>query len=180
MKHRYAFFSALLATSLMMGCANTNQELEGSEDLNPIISSAYQAVDRLLTEPALKQVQGSQQRVLVASLVDVNQLTQTSLFGKMMAEQLASRLVQKGVTVVEVKLRTSLFMTEKSGEMLLSREIKEVGSTHSADAVLVGTYADAGSSGVYVTVKLIRTRDAVTLSATNFKIEKRLVASTLR
>jgi TolB-like protein len=120
---------------------------------------------------------GKDKRVLVASWVDVNQVSRSSIFGKMMAEHLASRLVQQGVAVMEVKLRSSLFITEKGGEMLLSREIKQISQLHNAEAVIVGTYADAGSSGVYVTVKLVRAVDGLVMSATNFMVDRKLVGS---
>jgi TolB-like protein len=60
--------------------------------------------------------------------------------------------------------------------MLLSREIKDIGRQHNADAVVVGTYADAGTSGVYVTVKVVRATDGLVMSATNFMIERKLVS----
>jgi hypothetical protein len=41
--------------------------------------------------------------------------------------------------------------------------------------VIVGTYTDAGTSGVYVTVKLVRSLDGVVLSATNFMVDRKLV-----
>ena len=161
----------------LAGCANKADVLAGSEEQNPLISSSYAAADRLLTSTAKQELLGKDKRVLVASWVDVNQVSRSSIFGKMMAEQLASRLVQQGVAVMEVKLRTSLFITEKGGEMLLSREIKEISQKHNAEAVIVGTYADAGSSGVYVTVKLVRAVDGLVLSATNFMVDRKLVGS---
>lgn len=161
----------------LAGCANKQDVLAGSEEQNPLISSSYAAADRLLTPVAKQELLGKDKRVLVASWVDVNQVSRTSIFGKMMAEQLASRLVQQGVAVMEVKLRSSLFITEKGGEMLLSREIKEISQQHNAEAVIVGTYADAGSSGVYVTVKLVRAVDGLVMSATNFMVDRKLVGS---
>jgi len=167
----------VVAALCLAGCANKQDVLAGSEEQNPLISSSYAAADRLLTPVAKQELLGKDKRVLVASWVDVNQVSRTSIFGKMMAEQLASRLVQQGVAVMEVKLRSSLFITEKGGEMLLSREIKEISQQHNAEAVIVGTYADAGSSGVYVTVKLVRAVDGLVMSATNFMVERKLVGS---
>jgi TolB-like protein len=168
----------LLMTVLCLGgCASKPEVLSGSEEQNPLISSSYAAADRILTVAAKQELLSRDKRVLVASWVDVNQVSRTSIFGKMMAEQLASRLVQQGVAVMEVKLRSSLFITEKGGEMLLSREIKEISQQHNAEAVIVGTYADAGSSGVYVTVKLVRAADGLVMSATNFMVDRKLVGS---
>jgi TolB-like protein len=172
------FRTLLLVQALLLGaCANAPQSMSGTEENNPLISSSYAAADRLLTPAAKKELLNKDKRVLVASWVDVNQVSRSSIFGKMMAEQLASRLVQQGIGVMEVKLRTNMFITEKGGEMLLSREIREISQLHNAEAVVVGTYADAGSSGVYVTVKLVRAIDGLVISATNFMVERRLVGS---
>ena len=170
----------LIAVSCVSGCATDQEVLSGSEEKNPLISSSYAAADRLLTPAAKQELLGKDKRVLVASWVDVNQVSRTSIFGKLMAEQLASRLVQQGVAVMEVKLRSSIYITEKGGEMLLSREIKEISKQHSAEAVIVGTYADAGTSGVYVTVKLVRAVDGLVMSATNFMVDRKLVESIIK
>lgn len=169
---------SLLSCMLWLSaCANTPDAIPGTEQHNPLIASSYAAADRLMTPAAKQELLNKNKRVLVASWVDVNQVSRSSIFGKMMAEQLASRLVQQGIPVMEVKLRSSLFITEKGGEMLLSREIREISQQHNAEAVVVGTYADAGSSGVYVTVKLVRAVDGLVLSATNFMVDRKLVGS---
>ena len=173
---KIAYFVLAMAL-LVTGCANQVESLAGSEDKNPLIAANYGAAERLFTPAMQKELLGENRRILVASYVDINQVSRTSLFGKMMAEQLASRLVQLGVPVVEVKLRSSMFVSEKGGEMLLSREIKEIGQQHNAEAVVVGTYADAGSSGVYVTVKVVKALDGKIMSATSFMVERKLVAS---
>lgn len=177
MKRTLNAVTLLLLFINIAGCATSADSIPEGETTNPIISASYSAADRMLTDSVKREILGDDRRVLVASWVDVNNTNRTSVFGKMMAEQFASRLVQLGVPVVEVKLRTNLFMSEKSGEMLLSREIKEISQVHNASAVVVGTYADAGSSGVYVTVKLVRSTDARVLSATNFKVDRKLVGS---
>lgn len=169
---------ATVAVALWLSaCANAPEALSGTEQLNPLIASSYAAADRLITPATRQDLLAKDKRVLVASWVDVNQVSRSSIFGKMMAEQLASRLVQQGVPVMEVKLRSSLFITEKGGEMLLSREIRDISQQHNAEAVVVGTYADAGSSGVYVTVKLVRAIDGLVMSATNFMVDRKLVGS---
>ncbi len=171
------FYPVVFSTLWLSGCANGPDTLSGTEQHNPLIASSYAAADRLLTLPVKQELLQNHKRVLVATWVDVNQVSKTSTFGKMMAEQLASRLVQQGIPVMEMKLRTALFITEKSGEMMLSREVRELSQQHNAESVAVGTYTDAGSSGVYVTVKLVRTADNLVMSATNFMVERKLVGS---
>jgi TolB-like protein len=175
---RYLFLCLSLGW-MLAACTTPPDPLPGTERDNPLISASYAAVDRLLTDAAKKDLVGKDKRVLVASLVDINQLNRSSIFGKMVAEQFASRLVQNGLPVVEIKLRSSLFMSDKSGEMLLSRELQEVSKSHNADAVVVGTYAESGTSGIYITVKLVRATDGLVLSATNFMVPRKIAGSFL-
>ena len=76
-----------------------------------------------------------------------------------MAEQIAGRMVQRGLRVVELKLRDNVVMHREQGELLLSRELREVSQAHHAQAVLVGTYA-VSPRQVYVSLKLVRTEDS--------------------
>ena len=91
---------------------------------------------------------------IIASFVDVNQMDQSSAFGRIISEQFASRFSQKGYYVVELKLRKDIFIKEKEGEFMLSRKIKEITRNHNAQAIIVGTYA-VGENNVYITTRMI-------------------------
>ena len=92
--------------------------------------------------------------VLVATLVHVDRLTESSRLGRMFSEQIAARMVQRGLRVTEVKLRENLLLQRDQGELLLSREVREVSQAQDAQAVVVGTYA-ASNSVVYINLKLV-------------------------
>ena len=68
-----------------------------------------------------------------------------------------------------MKLRTNVFIREGSGEFLLSRELKEIGTEHRAQAVVVGTYAVA-SKKVYLTARVINVSDGRVLSSHDYDI----------
>jgi TolB-like protein len=87
--------------------------------------------------------------------------------GRLVSEQVSARLSQVGLNVKEVKLRGSLFVSNSQGEFLLSREIKEISQSHSAEFVIVGTYAVA-SEATYITLKLIMTEDGRILNGYSF------------
>ena len=59
----------------------------------------------------------------------------------------------------EVKLRGNVFVREGAGELMLSREVKDIARMHNAVMVLVGTYSPA-SNYTYVSLKLVRTEDS--------------------
>ena len=94
--------------------------------------------------------------VLVATVVNVNNLTRSAPLGRTLSEQYASHMAAQGFNVKEVKLRGELFVREGTGELLLSRELRD---SQNAAVVLVGTYSPA-SDYTYVSIKLVRTEDS--------------------
>src|SRR5690606_5167544 len=116
-----------------------------------LLKANQAAVDKLLQ--AAPVAPGTS--VLVATLVNVDHLDRSSRFGRVSSEQIAGRLVQRGVAVVELRLRDELALQPGEGELLLSRQWREVSREHQAGMALVGTYA-ASSSQVWVSLKLVR------------------------
>jgi len=108
--------------------------------------------------------------ILVSSFVDIDDLTQSSTFGRIVAEQVASNLAQQGYKVVEMKLRQEgIFIKERAGEFLLSRELQAISASHEASAVLVGTYAVAEDM-VFVTCRLVLVEDSSVIAAHDFSV----------
>ncbi len=111
----------------------------------------HAAIDALLSRAVLD----SRGALLVGTLVQVDRLYESSRLGRVFSEQLAGRLVQRGYSVAELKLRDRLWMRSGVGELMLSREVEEVSRSHEAQAVLVGTYGSSGQT-LYVSLKLVR------------------------
>lgn len=169
-------FAGLLAL-LMSGCS---QLLFDHAFLDrDLVRTSYKSVDMLLkgvkTVPALRP---NPKRngvyinppILVASFVNIDNVQKSSTFGRVIAEQMASRLSQKGYKVIEMKMRSdSIFIQEQTGELMLSRELRQISHKHNAYAVLVGTYG-ASKYVVYLTAKLIRTKDNVILNAYDYSL----------
>ena len=65
-------------------------------------------------------------------------------------------MVASGFNVKELKLRGDVFVREETGEMMLSREVKDIARAHSAGLVVVGTYSTAAQF-TYISLKLVRT-----------------------
>ena len=104
-----------------------------------------------------------------ATLVSVEHLGESSRLGRMFSEQIASRVVQRGVPVAEVRLREQLALQPGQGELLLSRELREVSQNHDAQAVVVGTYAVSGAM-VYVSLKLVSPQGNQVVAATDYAL----------
>lgn len=75
------------------------------------------------------------------------------------------RLVQLGLSVNEVKLRRAMSV-EAEGELILSRNIRELAAAQQASAIVTGTYA-AGGRNIYVNLKVLTPDERVLNSVDN-------------
>ena len=130
-----------------------------------LIEANQRAVDALLANAPLD----AQHPVMVATLVQVDRLGESSRLGRIFSEQIAGRMVQRGVRVVELKLRDSVALQRDQGELLLSREVREVSQSHDAQAVVVGTYA-ASASALYISLKLVTPAGNTVVAAHNYAV----------
>lgn len=163
--HRRA--ALLLAGSLALsGCAQYyygDAAGPGFGLAGSLVDANQQAADALLQNAPLNP----NQPVLVGTLVSVDRLGESSRFGRLVSEQIAGRLTQRGLRVTEVRLRESLAMQPEQGELLLSRELRNVGRAHDAQAVVAGTYA-VSANQVFVSLKLVRAPGSDVLAAHNY------------
>lgn len=107
--------------------------------------------------------------VLAATFADIDDLQQSSTFGRTLSEQFTSALSNQNLPVIEVKMRDSLFVKERTGELILSRKLHSLVQAHDAQAVLLGTYA-IGGSNIYVNVRIVRTSDNIILGSHDFSL----------
>lgn len=133
------------------------------------IGKTYEAVDALVSQfgrdRASTLAQG--EPVIVATLVNIDELAESSRFGRSVSEQVASRLTQRGFKVIELKLRGNIFVARNQGELLLSREIREISLAHKAPSVVVGSYAQA-ERFVHVNLKVLDAQTQQALAATDY------------
>lgn len=151
------------------GCASyyygEGTSAAGGASRTSIIAANHHATDMLVQTAGLDRTQP----VLVATLVNVDRLGESSRLGRIFSEQIAGRLVQRGLPVAELKLRENVAMEREQGELLLSRELRDVSRSHDAQAVVVGTYA-VSASVLYVSIKLVRPEGNVVVGAHNYAV----------
>jgi len=148
-----------------LSAAENNVQLSDKDA--DIMKANYAAVDALLTKLSVELPKDSP--ILVASFVNLDDLNESSTFGRVLSEQVASRFKQEGYTTIEMKLRTTVFIKEGSGEFLLSRELSKISTKHHAQAVVVGSYA-AARDRVYLTVRVVNVTDSRILSSHDYDI----------
>ena len=107
--------------------------------------------------------------LLAASFANIDDLEQTSSFGRIISQQFATSFTHHGFRLIEMLLRKEVYIKQKGGEFLLSREVQKLSETHDVQAVIVGTYA-VGKKSVFVTAKLIETRDSTVMASFNYQL----------
>jgi TolB-like protein len=180
----------LLATLVFVGACETMGQKSAEpeptyEDATEYLFTAanYFAADRLLAgynTASVNNFSGGGDAILVATLADVSCLEQSSPFGRIISEQLVSRIAQTGRSVVEMKLRGSVYVLNNNGEFLLTREVAALASSQNAGAVLVGTYAKS-ERFVFVSLKLVNPSTSIVLSSHDYtlpidKVVRRLLS----
>lgn len=142
----------------LFSCASRTVKKNYSPYSPTIIDAAYKIADSLSNID-----RGS--ILIVASFVDVNNLEESSPFGRMISEHIASRLCQNGFNVKEIKLRKkSIFLDKGNGEFLLSRDVKDVGIKYDVTYFIAGTYAQ-DDNNVYVSARAISPEDNLIASS---------------
>ncbi|MFL6676347.1 MAG: FlgO family outer membrane protein [Massilia sp.] len=164
--------ACLLAAPLLLSACATRPA--GDESANPPTSNAvvganYRAADALLAQLKGKLIDG--QPLIIATVVNIDALDQTSTLGRLVSEQVSTRLAQGGLKMLEMKLRNNVYLKRNQGELMLTREIGEVARTHDAQAVVVGSYAETPDS-VFVNIKVIQPTSNLVLAGHDFVLQK--------
>lgn len=132
-----------------------------------LIQTNYRAADALLA-----QVQNgllTTQPLIMATVVNIDKLDKSSTLGRLISEQVSGRLTQLNYAMSEVKLRNNLYLKQDQGDLLLTREVKELAATQNAQAVIVGTYA-VGQSFVFVNLKMIQPANNIVMSSVDYAL----------
>lgn len=134
---------------------------------NPkILNTAYSAADHLHSQMSGSGVAGYP--MLAASFVDSANVEKSSDLGRLLSEQVASRLSQVGYSVTEIQLRSDqLAVRPEAGVFALSRNVGEINTDVSAYSVLVGTFTVIERQ-IYVNARVLRASDGVALASSDF------------
>ena len=172
MKHQLAI--AMLALPLLLAaCATTDP----ASRPDAIMNTSYKAGDALLAQLNGKLVHDKP--LIMATIVNIDALDQSSTLGRLLSEQITTRLVHGGVKMVEMKLRNNVYLKRNTGELMLTREIGEVALAHQAQAVVVGSYAESNEL-LFVNLKVIQPNNNFVLAGYDFVLSKdRVVRSML-
>lgn len=161
-------FSCMVIVSLV-GCSSTptpkpEPTWEQAAN-NPLIPANYKAAEALLAQVSAKL--GKPHPLIIATVVNIDNLDQSSTLGRLISEQVAARFTQAGYRMVEMKFRNNVYVRRNQGELMLTREINELAQSHDAQAVIVGTYGQSDNY-VFINLKIIQPASNIVLAVQDY------------
>jgi TolB-like protein len=168
-RYKHVLTAGVMAVALLgaTGCSTSQPATTSVHNIEvDLISEVRKAADSLVSKSSSLTRQAP---LLAATFADIDDLQQSSTFGRTLSEQFSSAMTSKGLPMIEVKMRDSLFIKERTGELILSRKLTSLVEAHDAQAILLGTYAQGGNN-VYVNVRLVRTTDNMILGSHDFSL----------
>ena len=164
MYNKVAIFILMLSATVLSGCSTSSQPLIKDVDL---VEVSYDAVDTLLKKLSQPIPKGS--LIVVTTLVNVDDLNQTSAFGRIVSDQIASAFNNSGYRIKGMEMPTSLLAKEEGGMLYLSDEAKETLIKHNASALVVGKFA-AGRRTAYVSLRIVDLNSKNIISSTDYAV----------
>lgn len=109
--------------------------------------------------------------IVVTTFVDVNNLYDTSAFGRILTEQLISELSMRGFNVIELRLADALQIMHDKGEFGLSRDMAILKKDHKISTIVTGTYA-VSPDRIYLNARLIDPKTSLITSVGSVEMAK--------
>jgi hypothetical protein len=167
-----ATWPLLLAAFLLLagGCAWPRS---GGRTVNIVAPDFFGIGEELAVQltAGLRQPLGNNGRLIMSTMVDIDDLYRTTRFGRTLTEAMATRLFRHGFGVIEVRRASELLIKSQGGELILSRDAKLLAGTHNAVALVAGTYALTPDT-VIVNVRFIDAGGQDVLSVAGIEIER--------
>lgn len=92
--------------------------------------------------------------IAVTTFVDIDNLYESSTFGRLLAEQMMSELTMRGYNVIELRQAEAMQIMFDRGEFGLSRDMATLKKHQDISALVVGTYT-ASPDRIYLNTRLI-------------------------
>lgn len=156
---------AIISLLALSACATDGPNYETARK-SEFTEANYAAADHLIQATRFNLDKSAP--LLIGTLANIDKLDESSRLGRLVSEQLSTRFTQQGFNVVEMKLRNSV-QIGNAGEMILSRDTKDLSKSYNSQVAIAGTYAVA-SGYIYVTLKAIAVADGRIVGAWNYQL----------
>ncbi len=152
------------ATGIMLDTENGNVRM---------MDSSYQAADALIKQAG--PMLDPSTPLLIGTLSDVSKMETSSPLGRMVAEQVGARFVQRGFIVSDVRFRNAINVKDSAkdpsaaGEYFLSRDTAVLKGEQDVGAIITGTYVVARNE-VLVNLRLMEASSSRVLAAHDYRM----------
>ncbi len=158
------FYLIILSLLLSTGCSRYYSNRPSDDDL---IEVSYNAVENLLNN--LKQPLPTGSLVVINSLVNVDNLSQSFSFGRIMSDQISSAFHNAGYRVMGMELPTEIFVKNDAGILNLSDTTKEALNNEGAKALVIGSFAP-GRHNVYISLRIVEIDGQNLIATSDFSV----------
>ncbi|HIJ91714.1 MAG: FlgO family outer membrane protein [Desulfobulbaceae bacterium] len=114
---------------------------------------------------------GGGQRLILTTVVDLDNLYATTRFGRTLTESLSTSLFRHGFGVVEIRKSAELLIRDNKGELMLTRDAKLLAKQQQAAAILTGTYSLTPTT-VILNLKLLDAGSQQVLSVAGLELQR--------
>lgn len=149
----------LLITSSFNGCAIKN--IRGSNNFSEAVSTVSEEFNHYISDDE------KQNTIVFTSMVDVNNLRQSSNFGRLYSDSLLTNLKRSGWSIIDYR-GMKIITTTKKGEFYLSRE--ELSKLPQKHNYVVGTYSLYGNK-LLINVRILKAGTNEVIVASNSTID---------
>jgi hypothetical protein len=177
---RPSFRPALLFLTAMLFCLPFAAR-SFAATLPQAASAAGREMDRQMMSRMGPQTPAASVSLCVTTPVDVNNLESSNPLARQMQEEIARWLVQAGYTVQEIRKGGDLLFEPDTGEMLLTRKDRLLGSRSvTGTAIVAGTYT-VTPLNVRFNIRVVRTKNREVLAMSTVTVPmNREVAALVR
>lgn len=166
MRHnKIVFITIMLLNFILSGCINNNRYVVPDDvDLIPVSQKAAKDLLANKTRPLPKE-----NLIVVSSLVNVDDLKQTSSFGRIVSSQISSAFFNAGYRIKSMELPTDAFIKSNNGFLQLTDNARSEIKKQGASTLVAGIFAP-GRVTAYVTIRMIDIDSREVISSTDFSV----------
>ena len=167
LKKSTILISALLIATLS-GCGSTFRFFKSQSYLNTdLIEASHDATDKL--EDKLTGKISKDTLIVVSTLLNVKNLKETSAFGRIISNQIATTFHELGYHIIGMDLPADLFMMTEKGGLQLSDEDQAILRKYKTVYLVGGVYA-AGKQNAYVSLRAVDRFTKQVIASTDFSV----------
>ena len=114
---------------------------------------------------------GTGQRLIMTTVVDLDNLSATNRFGRTLTEALSTSMFRHGFAMVEIRKAAELLIRDNRGELMLTRDVKLLAKQQRVAAILTGTYSLTPTT-VILNLKLLDAGSQQVLSVAGLELQR--------